>query len=134
MRTLVEVEPESLPLVERLGGAGRIDPLVERLWKSLCADPMLAKALAGVDAEWFKKSEAAFLIQAFGGPGSTLDVREPLELDSEQVSRFLLHVRAALDELPYPHAVKDEAFVALLCLALRGGGRVGPLEPTVHLC
>jgi len=55
-------------LYERLGGEKAFQAIVSDFYERVLADPALAPFFKGVDMDALRQHQAAFLIQALGGP------------------------------------------------------------------
>lgn len=115
------VDAASLPLLDRIGGMPGIEWLVDRFVDEIRSDRELAPFLACVDWPSFKKSQAAFFTEAFGGdsPRASVDLRRPqVELEGEQFFRVALLLHDTLLSLGLPSELQEELVVAVVLRAL----------------
>lgn len=109
------VETESLYM--RVGGAPFFETLVARFYEGVAADPVLRAVYPEADLAPAQHRLTLFLIQYWGGP-KTYDTERghprlrmrhaPFAIGLGERDRWLIHMRAAIDELAPPPDVAEE--------------------------
>jgi len=109
------------PLFERIGGWPRVEWLADRFVDEILADPELAPAFARVDLASFKRSQAAFFTEAFGGrlPEAAADPRTCVHLEGDQLVRVALVLHDILMDLGLPDEIQDGLVLAVVSRVLR---------------
>ncbi len=119
-----EGDPASLPLLERIGGIGCVEWVVDRFVDELRKDRQLAPALAGVDFESLKTAQTAFFTAALGGhvPDGSVDSRTVhIHLEAEQFLRVVLCLHDTLVSLDLSDELHEKLVLAVAAHALPPG-------------
>lgn len=104
-------------LYHRLGGLSAVNAAVEKMYDKILRDPLLSPFFAGLDMARQRRSQAAFMIMAFGGPhqytGADLTkahagLVKDKGLSDVHFDAVAGHLKAALAELDVPSALITE--------------------------
>ena len=117
-------------LYERTGGTPFFERLVARFYTGVDADPLLRAIYPEADLAPAQRRLTLFLIQYWGGPTTynaehghpRLRMRHvPFAIGPAERDRWLLHRRAAIQELAPPPDVADELerYIAMAAEAMR---------------
>lgn len=117
-------------LYERAGGTPFFERLVARFYTGVDADPLLRAIYPEADLAPAQRRLTLFLIQYWGGPTTynaerghpRLRMRHvPFAIGPAERDRWLLHMRAAIQELAPPPDVADELerYIAMAAEAMR---------------
>lgn len=121
---------ETASLYERAGGTPFFERLVARFYAGVDADPLLRAIYPEADLAPAQRRLTLFLIQYWGGP-TTYDTERghprlrmrhvPFAIGPAERDRWLLHMRAAIQELAPPPDVADELerYIAMAAEAMR---------------
>jgi hemoglobin len=121
---------ESETLFERAGGATFFEKLVARFYAGVAADPVLRAVYPEADLAPAQRRLTLFLIQYWGGPRTYDDERghprlrmrhAPFGIGPDERDRWLVHMRAAIDELAPASDIADEleGYIAMAAEAMR---------------
>jgi len=120
-------------LFSRIGGITAVNAAVEKMYEKILQDPLLQPFFAGLDMARQRRSQAAFMVMAFGGPhhytGADLTraharmVKEK-GLSDQHFDAVAGHLKSALTDLKAPPALISEV------LALVGTTRRAVLGKT----
>ena len=121
---------ETASLYERAGGTPFLERLVARFYAGVDADPLLRAIYPEADLAPAQRRLTLFLIQYWGGPTTynaerghpRLRMRHvPFAIGPAERDRWLLHMRAAIQELAPPPDVADELerYIAMAAEAMR---------------
>ena len=99
-------------LYERVGGMPYFERLVDRFYQGVEADPILLALYPDhADLQGARRRLTLFLVQYWGGPTTYLQERGhprlrarhfPFAIDAPARDRWLVHMRAAIDESDAP--------------------------------
>ena len=117
-------------LYERAGGMPFFEALVARFYSGVAADPVLRPVYPEADLAPAQRRLTLFLAQYWGGPRAydaerghpRLRMRHvPFAIDAAARDRWLVHMRAAIEELSPPADVADalERYIAAAAEAMR---------------
>jgi hemoglobin len=121
---------ETDSLYQRAGGTPFFETLVVRFYEGVAADPVLRAVYREDDLAPAARRLTLFLIQYWGGP-RTYDTERghprlrmrhaPFSIGPRERDRWLVHMRAAIEELAPPHDVADELerYIAMAAEAMR---------------
>lgn len=123
--TLVN-DTQQASLYEQLGGAQAVDAAVERFYRRVLRDPLLAPFFTDTDMELQMQKQKAFLTMAFGGPAHysgkdlrSAHVRERANgMDGRHFDAVVGHLRDTLSELQVAAELIDQ--VETICGSVRG--------------
>ena len=115
-------EPSFPTLLERLGGTAHIKRIVDRYTERVLNDPELAPWFEGIDVAVLKKSQASFLVAAFGGPDQLDLGHVPVHLDAEQFGQFVLHLYESLLSCGLSDSFTEQLVLAVMTRALSSDG------------
>lgn len=117
---------------ELVGGMPFFERLVDRFYAGVASDAPLLSLYPDVDDDLAgpRRRLTLFLAQYFGGPRTYDEERghprlrmrhAPFAIDAEARDRWLTHMRAAIDELEPPPAVRSafEEYFAMAAEAMR---------------
>ena len=103
-------------LYDEVGGMPFFDRLVERFYSGVVGDPVLAPLYPDLaDLAGARRRLALFLVQYWGGPTTYLAERghprlrarhSPYSIGALERDRWLVHMRAAIDESDAPGGAK----------------------------
>ena len=121
-------EPETL--FERAGGAPFFESLVARFYEGVAGDPVLRAVYPEADLAPAQRRLTLFLIQYWGGPRTYDNERghprlrmrhAPFGIGPGERDRWLVHMRAAIDELAPASDIADEleGYIAMAAEAMR---------------
>ena len=121
---------ETLSLYQRAGGTPFFERLVRRFYAGVDSDPLLRAIYPEADLAPAQHRLTLFLIQYWGGPTTynaerghpRLRMRHvPFAIGHAERDRWLLHMRAAIQELAPPPDVADELerYIAMAAEAMR---------------
>ena len=96
-----------MSLYERLGGAARVEALVDDLSRRLLEHEHLGPAFAGRDLEVLQQHRTAYLAVILDGPEnyegrSMREAHQPLGLSEADMMAFLSVLRSVLDDAHVP--------------------------------
>jgi hemoglobin len=129
--------PEA-PLYDRVGGMPFFERLVDRFYEGVEADPVLLALYPDVgDLAGARRRLTLFLVQYWGGPTTYLAERGhprlrarhfPFAIGALARDRWLLHMRAAIDESDAPEGARAQLheYVTLAAEAMRNREDDGP--------
>ena len=110
-------------LFNRIGGKDSVQAAVDLMYEKILLDPLLEPFFVGLSMAHLRRSQAAFMVMAFGGPhqysGADLTkahaglVKEK-NLSDVHFNSVAGHLKAALEELKVPPALINEV-LALVC-------------------
>ena len=124
---------ELVSLYQRAGGMPFFEALVARFYEGVGSDPFLRAVYPEADLAPAQRRLTLFLIQYWGGP-RTYDAERghprlrmrhfPFAIGPAERDRWLLHMRAAIEELAPPPdvAAELEDYVAMAAEAMRNRG------------
>src|ERR1700712_6015654 len=104
-------DPPDGNFYESVGGRATFERLVRSFYAGVATDEVLLPLYPEADLEGAIQRLTGFLEQYWGGPGTYSEVRghprlrmrhAPFKVNPEARDRWLLHMRAALDELALP--------------------------------
>ena len=104
-------------LYRRAGGTPFFEALVGRFYAAVATDPILRPLYPGPDLAEAQRRLTLFLIQYWGGPTTYDEERghprlrmrhSPFAIGPAERDRWLVHMRAALEELMPPDEVTAE--------------------------
>ena len=121
---------ETASLYARAGGMPFFERLVARFYAGVDGDPLLRAIYPEADLAPAQHRLTLFLIQYWGGPTTYNDERghprlrmrhAPFVIGPAERDRWLLHMRAAIQELAPPPDVADELerYIAMAAEAMR---------------
>ena len=121
---------ETPSLYQRAGGAPFFEALVARFYAGVDGDPLLRAIYPEADLAPAQRRLTLFLIQYWGGPTTynaerghpRLRMRHvPFAIGPAERDRWLLHMRAAIQELAPPPDVAHELerYIAMAAEAMR---------------
>lgn len=121
---------ETASLYARAGGTPFFERLVARFYAGVDGDPLLRAIYPEADLAPAQRRLTLFLIQYWGGPTTYNDERghprlrmrhAPFVIGPAERDRWLLHMRAAIQELAPPPDVADELerYIAMAAEAMR---------------
>ena len=121
---------ETASLYARAGGTPFFERLVARFYAGVDGDPLLRAIYPEADLAPAQHRLTLFLIQYWGGPTTYNDERGhprlrmrhlPFAIGPAERDRWLLHMRAAIEELAPPPDVADELerYIAMAAEAMR---------------
>jgi hemoglobin len=121
---------EADSLYQRAGGTPFFETLVARFYQGVAADPVLRSVYPEDDLAPAARRLTLFLIQYWGGPRTydrerghpRLRMRHaPFSIGPRERDRWLVHMRAAIEELAPPPevAAELEAYIAMAAEAMR---------------
>ena len=121
---------ETASLYARAGGTPFFERLVARFYAGVDGDPLLRAIYPEADLAPAQRRLTLFLIQYWGGPTTYNDERghprlrmrhAPFVIGLAERDRWLLHMRAAIEELAPPPDVADELerYIAMAAEAMR---------------
>jgi len=130
-------------LYDRVGGMTYFERLVDRFYQGVEGDPVLLALYPDhTDLEGARRRLTLFLVQYWGGPTTYLQERGhprlrarhfPFAIDEPARDRWLVHMRAAIDESDAPddtrrelHAYMTAAAEAMRNVDERVGDRAHP--------
>lgn len=109
--------PSATSLFERAGGLRFFERLVARFYDGVAADPVLRPLYPEADLAPAERRLTLFLAQYWGGPTTYNDERGhprlrmrhfPFAIGAAERDRWLVHMRAAIDEVGPPADVQAE--------------------------
>ena len=108
-------------LYERIGGEKAVRSAVVKMYDKIFADPELAPFFDDVDVEGLRRSQAAFVTMAFGGPnhytGQNLRSAHKRLVDKGladgHFDRVAMHLADAMRELGVAQSLIDEALAVV---------------------
>ena len=117
-------------LFERAGGLPFFERLVSRFYEAVAVDPVLRPLYPEADLLPAQRRLTLFLAQYWGGPTTYNDERGhprlrmrhfPFAIGGAERDRWLVHMRAAVDELAPPDDVRAELerYFAMAAEAMR---------------
>jgi hemoglobin len=126
----IPTQPRAASLYERAGGMAFFDGLVGRFYARVASDPILRPLYPDADLAPAQRRLTLFLAQYWGGPRTyeaerghpRLRMRHaPFAIGPVARDRWLVHMRAALAEVPPPPDVADEldAYLEMAAEAMR---------------
>jgi hemoglobin len=121
-------EPASL--FDRVGGAAFFEELVARFYAGVGEDPVLRRVYPDADLAPAQRRLTLFLIQYWGGPETYSNERGhprlrmrhvPFAIGPLERDRWLVHMRAAIDEMAPPGDIANalERYVTTAAEAMR---------------
>ena len=121
---------ETESLYQRAGGAPFFEALVARFYAGVASDPVLMAVYPEAELGPAQRRLTLFLIQYWGGPTTydgerghpRLRMRHaPFAIGPAERDRWLVHMRAAIEELAPPADVADELerYIAMAAEAMR---------------
>ena len=108
---------DSTELYERIGGADAIRATVAKLYEKILGDALLVPFFENIDVERLRRSQAAFVTKALGGPAqySGEGLRKAHRslvargLSDEHFDAVVRHLKAAMEELGVSEELIAEA-------------------------
>ena len=125
-------------LYDRVGGMGYFERLVDRFYAGVEGDPLLLSLYPEPsDLAGARRRLTLFLVQYWGGPTTYLEERGhprlrarhfPFSIGAVERDRWLLHMRAAIDESDATDDVKAELhqYMTVAADAMRNRDEGGP--------
>jgi hemoglobin len=112
-RTATSGEKQFESLYGRLGGKVLVERAVELMYQKVLSDKRVSHFFANVDMERQRRTQALFLMYAFGGPvaydGRDLrDVHKHMGVKEKHFQAVMQHLESALQELAVPGALIQE--------------------------
>lgn len=110
------------PLFTRLGGEAALRGVIDEFYSNVLVDPQLESFFDGVNVDWLKASQFAFLAQALGGPAkySGRDMGTAhgrLQIRQEDFDLVAGHLVGALDALEVDDELAAEVVALIAPLA-----------------
>jgi len=110
------------PLFTRLGGEAALRGVIDEFYSNVLVDPQLESFFDGVNVDWLKESQFAFLAQALGGPArySGRDMGTAhgrLQIRQEDFDLVAGHLVGALDALEVDDELAAEVVALIAPLA-----------------
>jgi hemoglobin len=114
MNTAVDERATAPSMYERIGGAGTVRSVVERLYALILEDEQLRSYFDNVDLPSQRRHMAALLSQVLGGPAGydgrdLAEAHAPLDITAEHYARVGDYLTAALLIAHAPRDVVDAA-------------------------
>lgn len=119
-----------LELYDLVGGMAFFERLIDRFYEGVAGDPVLRPLYPEQDLAGARRRLRLFLAQYWGGPTTYSDERGhprlrmrhvPFAIGGVERDRWLLHMRAAIDESGAPEEARDRLheYVTMAAEAMR---------------
>jgi hemoglobin len=104
-------------LFNRIGGRDAVNAAVDKMYEKVLKDPVLQPFFAGLDMARLRRSQASFMVMAFGGPhqysGADLTkahakMAKEKGLSDVHFDAVAKHLKAALTDLNVPASLINE--------------------------